>query len=233
MPLETDVQRLNPGALVELYVLDPSPIDPLASLIRLHNFVSRADAPVVFQGNTYTPFPIEAIGFGLTSTGQLPRPRVRVANLNGMLQSALQQYDDLVGAIVIRKRTFEQYLDGEPGADPLAELPEDHYLIERKVSETRNVIEWELVTRSDAEGAMLPRRQVTANACAWRYMGEGCGWVPSANPTRWYNALDGHVFVQSEDRCGKRLASCRVRHGAVGDLHVPFGGFPGSARIAR
>lgn len=233
MPLETVSQRLSPGALVELFILDPSPIDPLASLIRIHNFTSRLSQPVVFQGETYTPFPVEAEGWEVASNGKLPRPHVRVSNLDGMLQAALQQYDDLVGAIVIRKRTFEQYLDGEATADPLAELPEDHYLIERKVQETRSTIEWELVTRADAEGSMLPRRQVTANACAWRYGGEGCGWVPSANPTRWYDAQDEPVGLITLDRCGKRLVSCRLRHGAVGDLRVPFGGFPGSARIVR
>lgn len=233
MPLETVSQRLNPGALVELFVLDPSPIAPAASVIRLHNLTARRGGPITFQGHAYTPFPVEASGFEVASNGQLPRPRIRVSNLDGMLQSALQQYDDLVGALVIRKRTFEQYLDGEPGADPLAELPEDHYLIERKVQETRSVIEWELVTRADAEGAMLPRRQVTANACTWRYGGEGCGWVPAANPTRWYDAQDRPVVLVTDDRCGRRLASCRLRHGDVGDKRVPIGCFPGSARIAR
>ena len=233
MPLENDLQRLNPGALVELYIIDPSPIDPNASLIRLHNFVSRQTSPVVFQGESYTPFPIEASGFEVSSNGQLPRPAVRVSNLNGMLQSAIQQYDDLVGSIVIRKRTFEKYLDGEPDADPLVEFPADYYIIERKTHETRSEIEWELVTRADVEGAMLPRRQVTANACTWNYGGEGCGWVPSAHPPRWYDAHDVMVYNVTEDRCGKRLTSCRLRHGEVGDRHIPIGCFPGSARILR
>jgi lambda family phage minor tail protein L len=231
--IERQIQRLNPGALVELFVLDATRIAPSVAPVRLHNFVSRRDRPIVFQGETYTPFPIEASGFEVASNGRLPRPHIRVANLDGALQAALEQLDDLVGALVIRKRTFEHYLDGEPKADPLAEFPEDVYVVERKVQENRLLIEWELATRADVETAKIPRRQIVAGVCGWSYGGEACEWVASEHASLWFDEDDLPVSLISEDRCGKRLASCRARWGQVADKSLRFGGFPGSARVLR
>jgi len=37
--------------------------------------------------------------------------------------------------------------------------------------------------------------------------------------------LDPEDYATAEDKCGKRLSSCRIRFGATAEL--PFGGFPG------
>jgi phage-related protein len=66
---------------------------------------------IVWQGNRYSAMPIEAEGFEFSGAGSIPRPTVTVANITSILSSVINSYDDLIGAKVIRKKTFAKYLD--------------------------------------------------------------------------------------------------------------------------
>ncbi len=50
------------------------------------------------------------------------------------------------------------------------------WLVDRKATETKDVIEWELASAFDFDGIKLPYRQVLKNSCAWRYRGPECGY---------------------------------------------------------
>jgi lambda family phage minor tail protein L len=107
--ISTDIQSLSPSAMVELFVLDLAkqggPVE------YFHAGTNSVLAPVTWQGNIYSPLPIEAEGFAVTAKGTLPRPIIRVANISGMFSQQVAQYNDLVGCKVTRKRTFAKYLD--------------------------------------------------------------------------------------------------------------------------
>lgn len=139
-------------------------------------------------------------------------------------------YGDLVGARVVRKRTLARFLDavnfvgGNPAADPNESFGDEIYYVNQKTREDFEVVEFELATRMDVEGVQLPRRQVIRNTCPWRYRGDGCGY--GGPPVADIN--DIQVVDLSNDVCGKRLSSCRMRFGAYGWL--PFGGFPGASQ---
>lgn len=223
----SDIQRPDPGALVELFVLDPTSLG--GTLVRWHAGVNALGADVVWQGNTYPRMPIEAEGFELTAKGPLPRPKLRAANVTGLLGALAKQYQDLVGAKVTRRRTFVKYLDAvnfaggiNPTADPNIAFADDVYYVFRKSGENKVFLEFELAAAWDAHGKNLPGRQVIANTCMWKYRGAECGYtggpVADANDTATTNS--------TLDQCGKRIKSCQRRFGALAEL--PFGAFPGA-----
>ena len=52
--------------------------------------------------------------------------------------------------------------DGQnPTADPTAEFPREIYSVDRKSSENREVVEFELAAPTDLAGVRIPKRQCT------------------------------------------------------------------------
>ena len=112
-----------------------------------------------------------------------------------------------------------------PTADPTAEFDDDVYFIDRKSSETREVVEFELAAAIDLQGVMLPRRQIIQNVCPWKYRSSECSYAG----TDYFSTNDAPVSAIGQDVCGKRLSSCKLRFGAFSDL--PYGGFPSAGLI--
>ena len=109
----SDVNGLEPGKLIDLFELDMSTGTAAASepIFRWHSGYNENLQEIVWQGNRYSAFPIEASGFAWTGKGSIPKPSLTVANITSLLTSVINSYDDLVGARVTRKRTFAKYLD--------------------------------------------------------------------------------------------------------------------------
>lgn len=229
MSIASDIQKLNPGTLVELFILDATAIG--GEVFHFHAGTNELLSNVVWQGVEYQRYPVEAEGFELKANGTSPRPKIRAANVGGTLGVAVRTNDDLIGAKIIRKRTFARYLDavnfsgGNPHADPLVEMRDEIYYVDRKVTENRVMIEWELVSALDLAGVKLPRRQIIANVCPWQYRGQYCNYTGGPVAT----ATDQPTSDPAKDVCGKRLASCKLRFGANGILR--YGGFPAAGLI--
>jgi lambda family phage minor tail protein L len=149
---------------------------------------------IYYNGHTYFPLPIEASGFEYKADGGLPRPTIRIANSNSSITSLLLSVNlitpgnDLNGAQVIRRRTLSRFLDGsnwEDGVNPYgtpstssaAQMPAETYYIDRKVTETRDFVEFELTSSLDLANARAPRRLVMQNLCQWVYRGRECGYT--------------------------------------------------------
>ena len=111
---------------------------------------------------------------------------------------------------------------GNAQADPNVGFVDEIYFINRKTSENKVFIEFELASAWDVQGVMLPRRQVLANICNWKYRSSECGFAGGAIA----DVSDVAVTDITLDTCGKRVASCKLRFGASSQL--PFGGFPGA-----
>ncbi len=230
MTVKEDIQSLSPSAQAEFFVLDTTAL-PGGALTRFHAGISGVQTNVWWQGNEYQALPIEAQGFDVTAKGALPRPRIRVANIDGLFSAAVREYDDLIGCKITRKRTFVKYLDarnfpnGNPTADPNQYLADEMWFVERKVSENRYIVEWELASAFDLQGVMLPFRQVVQNSCQWVYRGPECGY------TGGYMGFDDKpAFTADQDTCPKLYGSCKARFGSQGIAILPFGGFPGARR---
>lgn len=228
MSIKTEIQSLSPTALIQLFELDMSAVG--GTTVYFHAGTNELQSNVVWQGKTYQPLPIEAEGFDINSKGALPRPKIRVANINGIFSAAVRESDDLVGCKVTRRRTFAKYLDAvnfasgtNPFADPNQHLVDDVWYVERKTTENRYIVEWELASAFDLQGVMLPYRQIIQNSCPWRYRGPECGWLGG-----YYDTNDKPTGDSSKDVCSKRLSGCKARFGPY--AIIPYGGFPGAMR---
>lgn len=219
-----DIQQANAGSLLEFYKIDLLPLG-INEQYYFHNGINELGANVVWQGQTYSRFPIEAEGFQTNGTGQQARPILRVANITGLLGALVAANSDLVRAKFTRKRTFLKYIDvinfaaGNATADANIFLPDEVWIIDRKANQSAMFIEWELASALDLSGVLLPRRQCIQNVCTWRYRGAECGFTGGAVA----DINDARTVILANDACGKRLQSCKLR---FGDGALPYGGFP-------
>jgi lambda family phage minor tail protein L len=229
----SDLQAISPSAIIELFTLELNALQHgVTTTYRFHAGTSlNSNGELVWAGNSYTRFPVEAEGFAYEGKGSLPRPKIRCSNILGTITSILLSLPaGLEGAKVTRIRTLARYIDAVnfPGGvnpygtpDPTAEFPREVYYVDRKAAETRDVVEFELAAAFDLIGVRAPKRQCISNICQWVYRSAECGYTG----TNYFNESDQSVASAAQDVCGKRLNSCKVRFGANAEL--PFGSFPG------
>ena len=176
-PVFSDLQSINPSAIIELFSLQLSTaIHGTNTVYRFHNGSSLdANGEIVWAGNSYSRFPVKAEGFAF-QRGQLPRPTLTISNLSSapsisaLLLSVNETTpgNDLTGAVVTRIRTLAKFLDAvnfadgtNATADNTAEFPQEIYYIDRKSGETRDIVSWELAAVFDLAGVRVPKRQCT------------------------------------------------------------------------
>ena len=211
------LQEAAPGAIIELYELQLNTLQHGASTTyRFHAGANlNANGEVVWAGNAYLRFPVEIDGFAYSGRGALPRPTLRIANLTGTITALLLTLPNgLEGAKVTRLRTLARYLDAvnfpggvNPQADPTALFPSEIYYIDRKSTENRDVIEFELASAFDLANVRAPKRQCISNICQWVYKSAECGYT-------------GGLAT-----CDKTVAACKLHFGDTAEL--PFGSYPG------
>lgn len=224
-----EIQSLEHSALIELFVIDSTKLG--GGITYFHAGVSNDGQPIVWQGIQYNPLPIESEGFDISSQGTLPTPKMRAANVQGLFSAMSLELGNLVGAKVIRKRTFGRYLDAvnfkdgiNPEADPTHHYPDQIWYIDRPLRENKYLIEWELASAFDLMGVKLPFGQIIKNTCRWRYRSAECGWTGG-----FFTKSDEPTVDANLDQCGKRLNSCGIRFGH--DEPLPFGAFPGAQQL--
>ena len=172
-----DLQPINPSAIIELFTLKlDNTLHGASTVYRFHAGSNmNANGRIVWAGNEYLRFPIQISGFAFQN-GQIPRPKLVVSNALGTISAILLTVNetttgnDLTGATVTRIRTLAKFLDaanfsggsnpyGTP--DPTAEFPQEIYSIDRKATETREIVEFELASVLDLVGITCPKRQCT------------------------------------------------------------------------
>ena len=225
----SNLQSVAPSQIIELFELRlKTSLHGSNDVYRFHAGVNAKSTAgnIVWDGNTYQAYPVEAEGFEYNGEGQLPRPKLRVSNQLGLITAVLIQVNsatpgnDLVGATLTRIRCLAKHLDavnfsnntnpyGTP--DPTAEFPREVYYIARKTQENRDVVEFELAAAFDLAGVRAPRRLCIANLCSWTYRSAECGYTGTA----YFDTNDDPVGNVNNDVCSKRLAGCEARFGAV------------------
>ena len=188
----SELQSLNPSSLIELFTLQlvegthyaTGNPDSVPTIFRFHAGTSmNSNANIIWQGDTYQKFPIEAQGFEFSGRGQIPRPQLIMSNLGGISRSGAvlsvtdlliivnltTPHNDLLGATVTRLLVLASSLDNanfSSGSNPFGtpnsnELPQEIYVIDRKMSESRNLVSFELTAANDTQNKRVPARQVT------------------------------------------------------------------------
>lgn len=107
-----------------------------------------------------------------------------------------------------------------PHADPNQYLDKEIWTIDRKANENSAFVEWELTAPYDLIGVKIPRRQCIQNVCSWKYRSAECGYTGNV----YFNIKDEQVGSPSQDICGKRVTSCKLRF--PNGQALPYGGFP-------
>ena len=189
----SELQSLTPSAKIELFVMElveglhyatgnPSSVP---TIFRFHAGTNmKTNSNIVWQNDTYERFPIVAEGFAFEGKGQIPRPTLTMSNLGGITRSGVAitvtdlliivnlttPHNDLLNAKITRRQVLAS-LDAqnfENNTNPFGspnnnELPQEIYFIDRKITESRNLVQFELVGDLDKQNLKLPKRQVTRN----------------------------------------------------------------------
>tara|TARA_R100001163_G_scaffold2130_3_gene3353 strand:- start:537 stop:1112 length:576 start_codon:yes stop_codon:yes gene_type:complete len=171
----SNLQSINPSAIIELFTLQlDNSLHGETTVYRFHAGSNlNANGKIVWDGNEYLRFPVQATGFAFQK-GQLPRPKIVISNATGLVSAILLSVNetttgnDLTGATVTRIRTLAKFIDAvnfadgtNATADPNAEFPQEIYSIDRKSAENREVVEFELAAPTDLAGVRIPGRQAT------------------------------------------------------------------------
>jgi len=153
---------------------------------------------LIWQGKRFLPFPIQTEGYEISSRGTLPKPKIMFSNQYQIpsyelffkkIKNSIKSVGDIIGLKVIRRRTFLKYLDAvnfksqggiinddimQIDPDPLAEMAPDIFYIERKLRESKDLLEYEMSSILDLENIKLPFRTMYSQSCSFDYRGEGC-----------------------------------------------------------
>lgn len=229
--LYSTLSQLNQDTLVELFTIDATNLGG-----GIHRFTTTpTETPLVWGGNSYPFYPVETSGWEWNGRGALPTPTLTVSRVNNVFHALTVTYNDLLGAVVTRHRTFRRYLDDGSSPDTSMYLPFDVYRIERKTQATKLAISWELSAYLDQEGQNIPRRQVLRDTCLHRYRKYNAvsGLFDYSKATCPYAGAacfdrQGNTTTDPNDSCGKRLSDCKLRFGENAEL--PTRKFPGVAR---
>jgi len=233
----------SPFAVIELFELVlRQEIHGTNETYRFHNGSNgniTATGDIIWRGNPYVALPVQTEGFEYNGNGQLPRPRLKVANLLGTVSAILVTVNnttpgnDLTGALFRRIRTLSRFIDpvnfpnsiNPYGLPTLDEMPQEIYYVDRKVAETREYVEFELAAAFDLAGVRAPKRQAIANICQWQYRSPECGYtgtnyfdendrpvtlVPAANLASGLSQVTAGQIVFQGYSSGTRLVSSNL-----------------------
>ncbi len=172
-----ELQQPDPSSIIHLFELEliegihyaTGNPDNITTTYCWHSGMTAAGAgSIVFNSKTYNPMPIEAEGFDQKSgsNDSIARPVLRVSNLLSTVSTILIEVNkitagnDLLNARVTRIETLAMFLDGESTANTNATSRNQVFVIDRKSTENREIVEFELSAIIDQPNVKIPKRQV-------------------------------------------------------------------------
>lgn len=222
-----DAHASNIGNIVTLYQIDTSLYG--GGIIYLAPTTLENRQAVVFNGNTYTPFPIDAQGFEMQS-GKAPRPTFAVSNLQPLLVGGINEYRGLQNCKFVRMRVRRNELDDVNPNITEDFLNYDTFYINQATKITAVYVEFELITAMElANKQQFPRNKMV-NYCNYIYRRWNSDTntfdIDDVNPcpyagTQYFNEFN-QVVGRPLDRCSKTVEGCRLRFNTA----LPFNGFP-------
>ena len=184
--INAELFSLEPTALLEFFVIYFDYINTPDDKLYIHGGTNGINGSVYWQGVEYLPFPIQSSGFESKGDGSLPRPKLAVSNQDFFISNLIRRYNNLVGAKIVRKRTFAKFLDNQNfsdsknpygSADAAAGLEDQVFYILRRASENRAIVEFELASPLEIDDVTFPKRSVIARYCGFHYRGNGCKYM--------------------------------------------------------
>ena len=255
-PLAEEILRLAPSAVIDLFEIElTAAVNGVDDTLRYHAGKNGLTEDIKFSGQTYPAVPVEVDGFEFSSKGTLPRPTLRVANVNNAITSLILIYNPLA-AKVRRIRTFAKFIDTanfQSGVNPFFTKQSDvedalttqngDILTEQSENDTADpdakIVETWYIDRVSSENQefvefeLAPKLDLTNLALPRRTIEEFCPWTYRGGRECPYTddacfTIDDVALSDGDftnDVCGKRLSSCQARFGSD---NLPFGGFYGA-----
>lgn len=199
MIIDVNKQRVD-SDFIELFIIHEG------YFTTYHEQVVFRDVEAPYTARTYIPVPIEISGVDFKSEGAYARPTLIVANILDSFKDAVGvSTEDLIGKRVVRRRTLFKNL-GTVSPTPI-EAPIQIYVIDRKASESRISISFELASPFDLAGITIPSRYMISNTCGWVYQGASvdavnpvvgaCSWKVASNNNGFNLYLDSrnHLLI--------------------------------------
>jgi len=228
------IQTPDLGGFIELFEFDLTKYD--AGYFRIIKGDEGASVhAVTWDGNVYSPWPIQTEGWEINGQGPNPRPSIALGNTSAILTPIVVNNNNLLGCVVKRIRTYERYLDGEAEADTSQTYPIETYLINQRTGLNNEVVSFELASYLDQENRKLPGRQIMREFCPFvtrTWNGTSFDYEHTTCPYTGSNYFDENgdtVTNPQDEKYSKKLGTCCKVRFPSGEL--PFGGFPGVARV--
>lgn len=176
-----DLQGLQGDAIIDLWTLDFQPVNPNATpadrYLRFCNWLVTDGVEVDYDSLTYFPIPYKATGFTVQTSGVPPSPSLQISNIGLAFTGFVNNWEDLVGAKLTRRRVLARHLDGGSDPDTSAHWPDETWFVQQKASENKLFVSFSLSTAFDLDGVTLPRRRALRHTCPFVYRGEGCDYA--------------------------------------------------------
>lgn len=226
-------QSAAPGALIELYTLDLTPLN-VNSIYRWTPSVIEGGT-VTYDGVDYLYRDLKLTDVEVNGAGN-PQPKLVMGNVGNIAGALATQNDDLVGAILTRVVTFRHHLDDGDEPDPDEHYVPEVFEIKQKTGQNKKALSFALGPVEDVTEKEIPARKCIAKVCYWRYRlrnpdtGEWdyskatCPYDGSSNGGAMYKPDGTSTEDPAEDLCGKSPRDCALR---FPDQTLPYGGFPG------
>jgi lambda family phage minor tail protein L len=232
---------LTTEGLVTLYQLDTSPIQGGDGTTFYFTSAEDFDHVITWGGQQYSPVPMDASGFEMTTQGTIPQPSVTISNIFGAANLLIDNYQGLIGALLSRILTLRRFLDDGATPDPNTWITWDKFVVAQKTSHNAMMMVFKLAARWDSEGTQLPRRQILRDVCSHTYrffdqaLAEaGIDWFNYSKATCPYTGsslydTNNNPTDPQHDQCSRTLQGCRLRFGYYAPLPARF--FPGVGKV--
>jgi lambda family phage minor tail protein L len=228
----TGDQILVTEGLITLYWLDTT---QLGGQMFYFTSATDADTDIYWGGQLYSPLPMQADGFEMTTKGAFPQPNISISNIFGAGNLLLDSYRGLIGADLYRILTLRRFLDDGATPNYMAYISLDRFVVAQKTSHNATTIVFKLATRMDQEGTQLPRRQILRDVCSHVYrVWNPAGFFDYTHATcpytggAYFDVNDRGTGAQN-DQCSRTFNGCTLRFGRFGVLPARF--FPGVGKV--
>ena len=138
---QDELHDLQSSSIIELFEVNANKYG--LGVYRFHpGKVLNGD--LIYDNKVYKSIPLEMDEVETRGDGTLPRPKLRIANVDGFVSDIINGRDDFVGLHFTRKRIFLKYLDAanfrndkNPFGDPdiNARFPDDKFIINQKLND--------------------------------------------------------------------------------------------------
>jgi lambda family phage minor tail protein L len=158
--------------------------------------LAEYDTDIVYDGVTYTKWPIKHADIGENSSGQIDSFSVSVANVNRIFQAYLEAYDLRGKKVTITLVWADQLADVDANMKFVFYI--DTY------TATEQTVEFTLSSKFDILDVQIPFSKFNRNYCRWKFKSTEC------------------AYAGAQTTCDKRKITCKNTMANV----VRYGGFP-------